>query len=212
MAEHALATQTKDRNPDEVTGILPELVKDIGSAQTEFVASLTAILEDMTEEELAQLGVQRAEQESLQDRYRLPFNPEKTIPKLGDVAMIMTMPDIAKTAITRESVAVIDGEKDEQRIKREQEDKEFDDAIEAKRAHAESIIRRFLQNNANPSVLATSGVHPEWVDALTARGRARLDQYGTIENIPADELYGMINVCAIGLAKSERGIEFGNHN
>lgn len=212
MAEYASKTSTLDRNPDEVTGVLPELVKDIGSAQTEFVASLTAILEDLTEEELAQLGVQRAEEESLRDKYQLPFSPEKTIPKLGDVAMIMTSPDIAKNVLTRESVATIDGEKEERLMKQEQMDKEFDNAVEEKRARAEGIIRTFLQSDADASVLTSAGIPQQWVDALSARGRLRLDTYKTIDKIPADELYGMINVCAIGLVKSERGIDFGNRN
>lgn len=140
MAEYAPNIKTANKNPDEIEGILPEIVKDVGSVQSEFVASLSAILEDVTDEELAQLGVHRAEEESLRDRYQLPFDPEKTIPKLGDVAMIMTSPDIAKTVLTRESVATIDGEKEERRIKQERIDKEAEER--RVREEAASLVNR----------------------------------------------------------------------
>lgn len=211
MIEHGRSTQTIEKPTHDTSALLEEMTRDFGSAQTEFVKSLNELLENDVAYELEQLGEERAEKESLQDKYKLPFSPEKCIPKLSDVAMIMTSLDIARNMLTRESTAVVDGESEERKMKKEQMDKEFDDAVAEKRSRAEGIIRTFLNGNADPSTLASAGLPQEWVEALTARGRARLDEYGGIDAIPADEMYGMINVCAIGLVKAERGIEFGNH-
>lgn len=211
MTERSRQTQITDYNPDEIGTLFPELVEAIDEVETEFVRSMNDVLVAEIEQEHQQLGVERAQRESLQDKYKLPFNPDKTIPRVGGVAIALVSPDIANDMIKRESVSVVDGLKEKEQMEQDELDKEFDDAVAEKRAQAKGVIESFLRNGADPSVLTNAGLPAEWVKALTARGRTRLEEHDSVEDIPADEIYGMINVCAIGLVKAERGIDFGDH-
>lgn len=111
MTEYSRNTQTIDHNPDDIANLLPELVAEIDAVETEFVESLTDVLESEIQQEYEQLGMERAEKESLNE---LPFRPD-TIKQVGGVAIMLASPDVMNDVVRHGTVEVVDGEYEKRR-------------------------------------------------------------------------------------------------
>jgi hypothetical protein len=181
----------------EIADALAEIEQEFGEAFEQLAGKL--VENDTTAPEASA---------NLQEKYNLPFDPDKTIRGIGSVTLmtVVVAPEALQHQLKTETVRAMAGEKN---ATDEAEDAPEEEAnFDAYLPEARVVINKLYMGDES----ALSGLPEDFQEALKARMKWNKNQIedGTMsEGEMQEEIEKMYSVASIGLAKTEHGEQYG---